>query len=282
MFEEVFKRLIYIFPGLFFLLVGEPAIGQAKPPGSDFWFKWNVSFGIAVPVSFYPNSTFNNTLYRDFTQNAGPGLIYTLSKPFGKRFQLGVEIQDISLKGNKSILSAQSDVPATHSEYFTRFLNTNLVFQYSFLPGRFIEPFLVVKGGTSGVTARLTESRPDAPHLPGFENNYYKENRARPSKLFFTLGAGITMNVHSLMAINIFAETTPVPENYLNALPDPRDQMQFNQLKDFVSVSRVVITMSSISDLAEIFRKQKNNTDRRGNPIFNEYLPFFNNQKKKR
>jgi hypothetical protein len=281
---EVFKRSVYIILGLFFLLAGKPAIGQDKHLGKDFWYKWNVSFGVAVPVSFYPNSTFNNTLYRDFNQNSGPGLVYTLSKPFGKRFQLGVEIEDISLKGDKISLSSQSGIPATSTEYFTRFLNSNIVFQYNLFPEHFIDPFLIVKGGTSGVTTRLTESRPDDPNLPGYQITNEKNNQARTDNLFFTFGAGITMQLHPMLSVNIFGETTPMPENYLNALPDSRDQIQFSQLKDFVSISRVVITVTSYSDLSEIFKPKKKvkNIDKRGNPVFSEYLPFFHKHRKKK
>jgi hypothetical protein len=276
----VFRIKVCTILTMIILLAGIPAFGQLKQYGRDFLFKWNASFGIAVPFSFYQNSSFNSTLYKDFTHNSGSGLIYTITKPIGEMILLGVEIQDISLKGDKSTLSSQPGVPPTDTEYFTRFLNTNLTFQFNMFPDQFICPFIIAKGGTSRVTARLNESRPDAGQLEGYRKSYTKENLANSDKLFFTFGAGIIMQLHPLLSINFFGETARMPVNYLNALPDSRDQFKFSEIKDFVNVPRMVITLTSYSDFSSIFEKRGVNFNRKYKLY--KLFPFYERQRRRK
>jgi hypothetical protein len=276
----VFRIKVFTILTMIILLAGIPAFGQFKQYANGFLFKWNASIGIAVPFGFYQNSSINNTLYRDFTHNKGSGLIYTISKPLGKMILLGVEIQDISLKGDKSTISSQPGVPATDTEYFTRFLNTHLIFQTNFFPDHFICPFLIGKVGTSKVTARLTESRPDADQLEGYRKSYNKENLDNSDKLFITFGAGITLQLHPLLSINFLGENTRMPVNFLNALPDSRDQVRFSEIKDFVNVPRMVITLTSYSDFSGIFENRAVNFNRKYKLY--RFFPFYEQQRRRR
>jgi hypothetical protein len=276
----VFRIRVCSILTMIILLAGLPAFGQFKQYSRDFLFKWNASFGIAVPFGFYQNRKFNNTLYADLNNKGGSGLIYTISKPLGELFLLGVEIQDISLKGDKSTLSSQPGAPSTDTEYFTRFLNTNLTFQFNLFPDKFICPFILAKVGNSRVTARLNESRPDADQIEGYQKSYTKENLANSSKLFITYGAGITMHLHPLLSINLFGESARMPVNYLNALPDSRDQVRFSEIKDFVNVPRMVITLTSYSDFSTIFENRGVNFNRKYKLY--RLFPFYEHQRRRR
>jgi len=262
------------------LFAAPTAMSQEKNYFRDFIFKWNASFGVAVPFNFYQNRNFNSTLYHDFKDISGSGLAYTISKPIGRNILVGVEIQDISLKGNSTTLSLQEDVPATEKSFFTRFLNTNLSLQYNLFPDYFIYPYLFVKGGTSKITTRLNEYRPDAGQLAGFRNTYNKDNLANIDKLFFMYGAGLTMQIHPLLSLNVYGEHSKMPVNYLNALPDSRDKIRFSNLKDHAGLNRLVITLTSYSDFSELFGNQGVNFNRKYKLY--RFFPFYDNRPKRK
>lgn len=276
----VFRSKICIVLTMILLLAAPTAKSQEKNYFRDFIFKWNASFGVAVPFNFYQNKSFNNTLYHDFKDISGSGLIYTISKPLGNNILLGVEIQDISLKGNTSTQSLQEGIPATEKSFFTRFLNTNLSLQYNFFQEYFIYPYLFVKGGTSKITTRLNEYRPDADQQAGFRNTYNKENLSNIDKLFFSYGAGLTMQIHPLLSLNVFGEHSKMPVNYVNALPDSRDNVRFSNLKDHAGFNRMVITLTSYSDFSDIFGNKGVNFNRKYKLY--RFFPFYDNRPKRK
>lgn len=248
-----FLKIIVIL--LLLSVAGKQVTAQVKGESGLKWYSWNASGGFILPIDPF-NSEISAKLFNNYDFTGIPGYTFSIGKPLTINMNLGAELNDIIIDGNFKF-----DVRPfrQHPFYSARMRTYNLYAQYYIMPNTNINHFIMVKAGYSRINKGFQGIWDPTRSLSG-KNTW---------EWVFTGAYGITWHFDPNLSFNIYAEFSPVPNDFLFDL-----YPTLIADKSYMPTGRVVLSLTGHTDIRVFFpfSKARRYTTRYKPDV---YLPFY-------